>query len=725
MTKLPKFQVVRQLDLRDCGPACLLSILRFYGGDSTLDSIRKISGTSLTGTTLLGVYQAASSLGFVAHGCKADIEALIEHKQPCILHVNLPDGGEHFVVLFESITRSGDFFFLIGDPGKGMVELSRSSLENIWKSRTCLLLEPGKKFEKVESKQSVKRALILANLKPDWPVIVMAIIIGIAIAALGTTLAIVSQTLIDYIIPERKIEKLFIYILIAFLLLLFKEGLSAVRQLLLQRQSKSFNSGLSTSFFDNILELPKQYFDTRTIGEFVARLNDTSRIQRVVNVLISETLIEGLVSLISITFIFSVNWILGLMSLIALPALFLILPLFSEKILSCQRNVMQTYARSESNFISTISGIDAIKGLNKTSVFSNTNKLIYSTFQDAILALGKTQIKLTTLVGILNSVFICILIGIGSYFVLENELKLGQLMAVIAMGSTLIPSISRIGLTSISISEAKVALERMMEIINSKALKCQNEEKIEQVYNLTVSEISFRFIGRQLLFHNVSFYVNKGEIISLVGESGKGKSTLAQIILKNYNPDSGKIFVNNDKVLDNIDLISWNNACQFVPQDIQIFNATIIENIAFEDCSTNLTKVIDFLKYHGFDKYFDRLPQSIYTPVGEEGINLSGGQKQLIALARAIYHNPSLLILDEITSAMDKELESFVLKLLQKIKIKTAIIFISHKMDLLRVISNRIYVLEEGTITAEGTHESLLLSKNLYSDYWQSLTHSN
>jgi ATP-binding cassette subfamily B protein len=725
MSKRFKFQVVRQLDLRDCGPACLLSILRFYGGDSTIDSIRKISGTSLYGTTMLGIYQAATSLGFEAQGCKADIDALIEHKQPCILHVNLPDGGEHFIVLFESIIRSGEFFFIIGDPAKGIVELSHSSLENTWKSKTCLLLTPGEKFEKVESNKSVKRKLILSHLKPDWPVILMAILIGIIIAALGMTLAIVSQNLIDYIIPGRQIKKLFIYIFLTFLLLLFKEGLNAVRQLLLQRQSKSFNTGLSTSFFDNILALPKQYFDTRTTGEFVARLNDTSRIQRIVNVLISETLIEGLVSLTSITFIFSVNWILGLISLISLPALLFMLPLFSEKILSHLRNVMQAYAKSESNFISTISGIDAIKGLNKTRVFSNTNKLIFNTFQDAILALGKTQIKLTTLIGILNSVFICILIGIGSYFVLENDLKLGQLMAVIAMGSSLIPSVSRIGLTSISISEAKVALERMMEIINAKALKNENEVKIEQVYNLTVSEISFRFIGRQLLFHNVSFYVNKGEIIALVGESGKGKSSIAQLILKNYNPDSGKIFVNSHKVLDNIDLISWNNSCQYVPQDIQIFNATIIENIAFEDCSTNLVKVIEFLKYHSFDKYFDRLPQSIYTPVGEEGINLSGGQKQLVALARALYHNPSLLILDEITSAMDKELESFVLKLLQKIKNKTAIIFITHKMDLLRFLCNRIYVLEDGSIKAEGTHDSLLLSKNLYSDYWQSLTYSN
>jgi ATP-binding cassette subfamily B protein len=158
-----------------------------------------------------------------------------------------------------------------------------------------------------------------------------------------------------------------------------------------------------------------------------------------------------------------------------------------------------------------------------------------------------------------------------------------------------------------------------------------------------------------------------------------------------------------------------------VPQNIHIFNGSVLDNIAFDDVQNKAQDVILFLQQYGFAPFIDSLPQSLMTLVGEEGINLSGGQKQMIALARALYHKPQLLILDEATAAMDRQSEQFVLQLLQHLKNEMGIIFITHRLHVLKSFCDRIYILEIGTIINHGNHTQLLASKNLYSNYWNDL----
>jgi ATP-binding cassette subfamily B protein len=159
-----------------------------------------------------------------------------------------------------------------------------------------------------------------------------------------------------------------------------------------------------------------------------------------------------------------------------------------------------------------------------------------------------------------------------------------------------------------------------------------------------------------------------------------------------------------------------------VPQQVHIFNGTVLENIGFEDAAQNPQAVVAFLHQYGFAAFVDSLPQSVMTLVGEEGINLSGGQKQMIAFARALYHQPQLLILDEATAAMDRESERFVLHLLKQLKTQMAIVIITHRLHVLKSFCDRIYLLDKGTITTAGSHAALLQSDNLYSRYWADLS---
>ncbi len=382
---------------------------------------------------------------------------------------------------------------------------------------------------------------------------------------------------------------------------------------------------------------------------------------------------------------------------------------------------MAGYAISESNYISTLQGIEAIKNHNRQELFATNNKILYQNYQDKVFNLGKIQIKLSLIANCFGIMFLIGILFYNSYQVLSGQLKTGELMAILGMCSSLLPSIANLALISIPVNEAKVAFNRMFEFTGLDTEMQNNDIEYLQFQSLQISDLCFRFAGRSRLLQNINFEIVKGEVIAIMGENGCGKSTLSQILLKNHMPESGKIIINGMENVENISYKTWRRVIGIVPQNIHIFNSTVLDNIAFEDIVKNPQAVLNFLQEYGFDKFIESLPQGYMTLIGEEGVNLSGGQKQIIALARALYHQPQLLILDEATAAMDRESERFVLQLLTKLKTKIAVIFITHRLHVLKSFYNRIYLLQNGKITISGTHAELLQTENLYSTYWKDL----
>jgi ABC-type bacteriocin/lantibiotic exporter with double-glycine peptidase domain len=709
--------IVLQQDQKDCGIACLLSIIRYYGGDSDFENLRRLSGTSITGTTLLGLYQAAQAVAFDAEGCEAEMDALISHPSPCILHVLLENKLQHYVVYFGKTIRQDKTVLIIGDPAKGIVYYPPEELDAIWQSKACLVLTPNSSFLQKHDILSGKKRWFKELVKDDTPLLLIAAVMGIVIAALGLTMAVFSQRLIDEFLPQKQYSKLYTGIGFVFLLLLAKEGINLLRTQLLIRQSKEFNLRIVKDFFSRLLYLPKSFFDTRKIGELTARLHDTSRIQRVVSQIAGNTLLDAIVVIITLVFVFTYSVTSGLITLAALPVFFLLIYRNNKKISEAQRNTMAGYAMAESNYISTLQGVEAIKNHGKEPLFSDANNTVYNNYQSAIFRLGQIQLRLSFAANTFAASLLCGLLLFLSNQVLNNQLKAGELMAVMGMVGSLLPSVANLALLRIPINEARIAFSRMYEFAGITNHDAGNKQ-ITNFERLEVKQVSFRYPGRSPIIQNISFSVQKGEIIALMGENGCGKSTLVQILMRHYTPENGNIRVNENQELSDIDSNSWKNLVAVVPQQVHIFNGTVLENIAFDDAAKNLQAVVDFLSNYGFAPFIDSLPQSVMTLVGEEGINLSGGQKQMIALARALYHRPQLLLLDEATSAMDRESERFVLHLLQRLKSQMGIIMITHRLHVLRAFCDRIYLLENGNVLASGNHEALLLTDNLYSRYW-------
>lgn len=703
-----------QLDQSDCGVACLLSILKLYGGLQSIEKLRELSGTTKQGTTLLGLYQVANQLGFTAEGCEADIEALIDHKQPVILHVVIEEQLQHYVVCYLYDEQKG---FLIGDPGKGLYYLSTAALDKIWVSKSCLTLAPNENFIKETAVKNAQKKWFLNLLEPDYKLLWISVMLGVFVAGLGMAMSLFSQKLIDDILPSHNINKLISGIVLLAILLLARVGISVLREFFLLQQSKDFNNRINSQFFSSLLHLPKPFFDTRKIGELVARLNDTQRVQRVIKMLASTLVIDVLVSIISLIFLFGYSWKIGLISVLTMPVYFYIIYRSNKAIIDSQKEVMQNYAFNESNYINTIQGIATIKNDNKQAVFSKTNELVFGNFQEKMFHLGKINIRLSWQSGIASVFFLTGVLIYTSIQVFNNEIKLGELMAILGIVGSLLPSIANLALISIPINEAKIAFNRMFEFASIEKEK-KDGIQIDEIKSVSLTNLSFRFAGRSELFSNVNIAIEKGKLTAIVGESGSGKSTIGQILQRFYTFENGTITVNNQYQLSEIELKSYRELIGVVPQEISIFNGNVIDNILLGS-NDSPANIIAFLTEYGFDTYFNQLPQGLTTIVGEEGINLSGGQKQIIALARVLYKKPQLLILDEATSAMDRNTENFSMALLAKIKPNCAVFFISHRLNTLKKIADRIYVLENGTLSTTGNHEELMESANFYSDYWQ------
>lgn len=708
----------QHFDTSDCGVTCLLTILKFYKSRCSLERLREYSGTTKKGTTMLGLMQCGNTIGLEVKGYESTIEVLKENKIPAILHTIFEEKTQHFVVCFGYDNKKEKF--IISNPASSKIEyLTKKELETIWQSKALLLCKETDKLIKKEAENKQKWQWIYKYLKDDINLLLMSLFLGIILAILSLATAVYSQKLIDVLLPSKDTFKIIASICLLFFLFLMQVFFNYIRSLFLIRQTKDYNTRVIHFFYNNLLRLPKAFFDTRKIGDMVARMNDTSRIQRTISEIIGSIVIDILLVLVVSIAIFSYNQTLGFITLLWIPLLTVVVLVFSPKITKQQKEVMQSYARNESNYIDTIKGIETIKNNNKEAFFTKETNTIYKLFQKSIYDLGRLGLNYATINEFISNIFIIGTLGYSVYLVLNNELTAGVIIAILQLVGMLMSSTSNLALINIEIQEAKVAFDRMYEFTSIEGENKGNIALLE-FNSLEIKNLSFRFAGRKQLFKNINVSVNKNECIAIVGESGSGKSTFGQVLQKFYPFENGSVIINNEYNLPNINTEDWRNIIGIIPQDITIFSGNVVTNILLGKEDT-LESIESFCKKYGFTEFVNSLPQGFATILGEEGVNLSGGQKQIIALMRVLYKKPQLVLLDEFTSAMDRKTEQFVINLLTKLKHKLTIIFISHRLHSLPKIADRIYVLEDGIISDFGNHKKLMKTKNFYSEFWTEL----
>ena len=712
-----KYPVVRQYDQIDCGPAALLSILKFWGGDSNIVHVRELSGTDSKGTSMLGLVNAAKSLGFEATGATGEYEDLMKERMPCIAHVIIENRLEHFVVIYEISAQS----VLVGDPGRGKYRLTKEQFVKIWQKKAVILLTPTQGLIHNKSPNWLRWILTYFKKEESW--LYQSVFLGILYTLFGLLVALFVQWLIDRFIPEGDVFKIVITGVFLLALQLLRAVAGYLRQRFLVELNKRINIHVNTDFLRHIFQLPLHFFDTRKKGDITARINDSVRIQQAMLRIFGVTIIDGLIILGSLAFIFILARSLGWIVLAALPLYTLLLYKAAKRFKSEQYDVMKSYAQVESFYFDSLSGIDEILSYKVSSVFSKVNTHFYEKYQIHTAKLGMTQARVSLYAELAAGTLVMSLLSFGAILVIKQVLLLGEMMAAYSLLANMLPAVNRLVGANIALQGASVAVHRLMDLLLVEQEEDSGTHPFRMQEAVNVTDVAFSWPKGQSLYSGLTLKIPKGRITSLWGVSGSGKSTLVKILQRKYEIADGSIMIDSAPI-DNIELNDYRKNIAVVPQEIKIFNGTMLENILVGRAAKDMDEVVHRVEQLGLSSFLSRFEYGLLTLIGEEGRQLSGGEVQLLALIRALYASPEILILDEGISAIDAEIEYFIFNVLRNYAAKHAVFIITHNLQTI-MKTDYVYFLENGLISQSGQPGGLLESDQRFQRLWNMQNQNN
>ncbi|WDF54875.1 peptidase domain-containing ABC transporter [Mucilaginibacter sp. KACC 22063] len=707
---------VKQRDISDCGAACLASVAAYYQLQLPISRIRQFAGTDQKGTNVLGMIEAAERLGFQAKGAKGVRDSLEKIPLPAIAHLNLKSGLNHYVVIYKVDTKN----IVYMDPGDA--QIYKKSIHDFcleWTGVIILLL-PSESFKAgAESNSNMSRFITL--LKPHRSLILQAFIGALLYTVLGLSTAIYVQKIVDFALVENNVRLLNLLSIGMIVIIVFQFIINYVKSIIGLRTGQIIDSQLILGYYKHLLKLPQRFYDTMRVGEIISRVNDAVKIRFFINDVALGMVVNVLIVGFSVSIMFFYYWKLALIMLSIVPvyvALYLISNYINKKL---QRKLMENSADLETQLVESINATATIKhfGLEEHAVLKTESRFI-----DLLRSIYDSNVKglrISNFSDFSTKFMTIIILWIGGYFVIQRELSPGELLSFYALiGYFTGPAISLIGANK-SIQDALIATDRLFEIID---LETESSTDLLTVMtpkligDIQFIDVLFKYGTRTLVFNGLNLKIIKNQTTAIIGESGSGKSTLLSLMQNIHPVSGGKImiggidirFVNNN---------SLRKVISVVPQKIDLFAGTIIENIAIGEYEPDLQRILMLSKYLGIDEFIEKMPNGFNSFVTEQGTNFSGGQKQRIAIARALYRNPEILILDEATSSLDPVSEQKVQATLTWFKqLGKTIIIIAHRLSTIKNC-DEILVLSDGKLVEQGTHESLLKLEGAYTKLWR------
>jgi ATP-binding cassette subfamily B protein len=706
---------VAQLGEYACGLACLCTISKYYGAEFSQEKLRDLSGTSQTGTTLLGLIQAAQKIGYEAKGFEAELKHLAELEGPAILHVIQDQNREHYLVYF----GFADGKHWVSDPGLGILALEKSELTSQWKSGILLRLQPTEALQNKAVVSQSKKRWFVSLIAEDIPILIIATVIGSLMAGTGLSTAIFSQRLIDDFLPNQAYEKAILGVIALGFLLSFRAILGYIQGVFMARQGRDLNVRIVSSFIERILRLPMSYFRGYSTGDLIARMNDSLRIRNTVSLITGTVIINILVVVVSLGFVFYQSSLIGLICLLGILFFLIAGWKYHAPILAKQKEVMAAHSLNETQYVDSLTGMHVLRSYGKEQEYQHRIEQVYSMYQGKgydLAIIGNTFSFWTQLI---VALILSLLFGAGVYLIFQGELLLGELMALVSVGSTIVPAVAGLVVANIQFQEAKVAFDRLFEIagleVESDQDLGENNDFRDDSPLLELDQVCFRYPGRSPILKGLSFQLAAGAHLALFAPVGTGKSTLVDLIQRFYIPESGAIRWKGQDARQT-SVRTWRKALGVVNQKEKIFNSTVFDNIVLSSDPKEQERIAKVGEALGLWNLFHALPQGVMTLCGEDGRNLSGGQRQLVGIVRALVREPQLLILDEATAAMDWELEEQLISLIRNYlqERQAGLLMITHQPTL-AARADRILLLKECQIMQSGTHEYLMQSENAYS----------
>lgn len=710
-----KYTFVKQFDSTDCAAACLAMVCLHYKKETSISKLRDMMGTDLKGTNLTGLSKCAEELGFVSQSIRVDREGFLsDFTLPCIANVITKEGLSHFVVIFKKSKNR----VVVGDPAKDLI---RITIDEFYQQFTGVLvvLKPTDAFRPGKEKTGTMFSRYVSLLLPHKRLFAVAIVASFMITALGIVSSLFNKILMDEILPYRQENILLPMVLVFAGVSLVSAIVSFERQYVLLYLSQKIDIPLMLGYFKHVFKLPMKFFATRKTGDIITRFSDAGTIKNVLTGIALSIILDVGMALISGAVLFNIN--AKLFAIIVFMTVLSILLVLSFKPIYKKLNEqqMQQAAILNSEIIEGLRGVETIKGnANEDMELEHIEREYIRS-----LRIGMREGKITAVQSLISELIGTIgnmvMVYVGIKTVIAGDMTLGTYMAFSTLASYFTNPVSNLVGVQLQIQEAQISMKRLSEILDADP-ETDADDLVDiggNIGDIEVQNVTFRYGNRQPALRNISFSIPKGKKVALVGSSGSGKSTMAKLLLKYYEPEQGGI------TIDGVDInecsnASLRNAISYVPQNIELFSKSIFENIRVSKPNATLDEVKDAAKRANAHDFILRLPGQYSTYLEEAGNGLSGGEKQRIVLARALLKNSDFYILDESTSSLDFATENTIFDMIyNKLRDKSMLI-IAHRLATIKEC-DCILVFSNGEVAEQGTHSQLLEQKGEYYRLWE------
>lgn len=706
---------VRQTDLTDCGAACLATVARVHGLKIPIALIRQYAGTDRRGTNVLGLVEAAQRLGFEARGVRGSVEALAQVPLPCIAHTTQA-GLLHYV----TILRVAAGIVTVADPARGIVRHPLNRFRTIW-SGVLILLVPAPTFQRGNACSGRRRGLFLL-LSKNRLLLFETFLATVFLTLLGLGTSLYLRVLLDRVLVTRD-EWLFRWLSAGLLILvLIRAAFGAVRGALSAYVSRAVDLSLMLTYYRRVLAMPLEFFETRASGEILSRLADAVKVRMMICSSTLTLLIDAATMAAGFTVLLCFNSRLAWSVLLAVPVMASVLFVASRPLRRAQRSALELAAELQSRLVESIAGIATIKAFRTEKKEGQKAeaalvRLLRETFGAALWGVASGSAG-----EIVTSLALVALLWNAGWLVLGGKLTPGQMVACYSVLLYMLQPLNRLADLNQQIQDAWIAAERLYDILDLRPESAEDRGKPVPTSGITgridLQKVAFRYGTREPVLREITLSIPPHSLLAIVGESGSGKSTLARLLMRFYDPQAGQIRIDGHDLRE-FDLDSLRSQIGYVDQDAFFFSGTIEENLMPGDHRGEMEAAVRAVRAVGLEEFVSRLPQCLGTRVGERGLALSSGQRQRLAIARALVSDPPILVLDEATSHLDPDAERHILRLLQSLKQRKTIILIGHRLAVASH-ADRIAVLRDGRILEQGSHEELLDAHGSYWLLWQS-----
>ena len=719
-----KITIIFQHDSMQCGIACLQMVCKYFGREYSLDSLSKLCFATTEGVSMLGINEAANTLGLHTISARVTTTMLGKAPLPSILHWD----QNHFVVLYK--VKKGKKFY-VADPGKGLVTYGLDEFKQHWISTKsngedkgiAMFLETTPAFftYKMEDEEHIKEKRSFRFLfgyvkkyRKYFGQIILGLIVG---SLLQLVLPFLTQSIVDVGIKNQDIGFVWLILLGQLMLTVSRTAIDFIRRWLLLHISLRINISLVSDFFIKLLKLPMSFFDTKLMGDLMQRMNDHSRVN---NFLTQQTLNITFAMLTFVVFsvvLFFYNKLVFVIFLLGsiLYGAWMTLFLKRRKVLDYE--LFEQQAINNNKTYEFITSMQEIKlqdcEQRRRWEWEDTQADLFGV-QMKSLKLQQTQEAGSIFINEVKNIIITV---VAATAVIHGQMTLGMMLAVQYIIGQLNSPVEQLMNFFYSLQDVKISLERINEIHqmddeNGKVgLQTSIEDKSE---GIDIKNIMFKYAPHALrkTIDNVNIHIPQGKVTAIVGASGSGKTTLIRLMLGYYPVLEGKINIGNTDI-NKLNKKWWRRQCGVVMQDGVIFSESIARNIAVDDGDIDKERLLKAAEIACIKDYVMALPLKFNTKIGRDGVGLSQGQKQRILIARAVYKNPDYIFLDEATNSLDANNERSIVENLDKFYKGKTVVIVAHRLSTVKN-ADQIVVIDHGKVVEVGNHESLTAKRGAY-----------